>query len=260
MMDVIIVNLSDRIDDDKMAKAVAAINKQVNLHFQPEWGVGGRIHATRLSLQNGQQAPINIPTDATVYFGDMTQDPATGISIKGGYHDTNYKHTPYGFVFLDVCEKYNEDWTCTLSHEVLEMLADPRASMTVSGPAPGAGPDGPFVNYSLEVCDPTQSDSYLVDEVSVCNFVMKSYFAIPGGASQTNYLKLDLKPFGVRPLGYINYSDGSNTHTINGNRVDGARLAAREMMGEVRRNARRAARLRDSGHKRHAQNSRSEDG
>ena len=50
-----------------------------------------------------------------------------------------YGGTPYGFVYLDICARYGENWTTTLSHEVLELLADPNAAMTVAGPRPKGG-------------------------------------------------------------------------------------------------------------------------
>ena len=45
---------------------------------------------------------------------------------------------------------YGEVWTSTLSHEVLELLGDPTAVMTVTGLAP-KGASG-SVHYDLEVC------------------------------------------------------------------------------------------------------------
>ena len=128
------------------------------------------------------------------------------------------------------------------SHELLELLADPNVVYNIQGPAP-AGASAPQVLYSLEVCDPTQGDSYLMDgtAIAVSNFVTKAYFGVDSstGMAVTNHLKLDLKPFGVRPLGYVQYNDGIETQQVNGSSVDAGRLAARNMLGDYHRNKRR---------------------
>ena len=128
-----------------------------------------------------------------------------------------------------------------MSHEVLELLADPDATMTVTGPAPrGRG----HVHYDLEVCDPTQGDSYQIDNVSVSNFVGRSYFGLKNGNGKSNYLGLPLNPFGVRPKGYFQYEDGTGrTHQIMGEEVTPGQRAAKQRMGKLRRNRRREDRI-----------------
>jgi hypothetical protein len=243
-LNLVIANLTTTIDDDTFAAAVAAIGLQASQDFQPEWGAAANISGTRLALGGGRAA-IDAATGAVVYVGESSNDPTTGTAGVFGYHSDNLGQIPYAFVYLDVCTQYNEVWTCTLSHEVLELLADPTAVLSVSGPAPAsAGAPGQTVSYGLEVCDPTQSDTYQVDDVTVSNFVTKAYFGMVGGAAATNHLGLPLAPFGVRPHGYVQYEDSGGPHQINGERVDARRLAARAMLAQHRRNARRAAAVR----------------
>jgi len=162
----------------------------------------------------------------------------------GGYSQDNAdpSDTPYGFVYLDICKHYHEDWSSTLSHEVLELLADPTAVKTVTGARPhGSRSKRPSVYYDLEVCDPTQGDTYSIHGVIVSNFVTKAYFGIPGGAtSATNFRQLELAPFGVRPGGYFQYEDEHGAHEIDGEKVTPERKTARKLLGPYRRNARRA--------------------
>lgn len=242
-----IANISTTVDDPSFAAAVAAIGAQVSNDFAPEWGVDATLNGTRLSLQG--QAPLQSATDAIIYLGEESQDPTTGVANAYGYHFANYSHIPYGFVYLDVCAKYGEDWSCTLSHEVLELLADPTAAKMITGPDPraGAGP-GATVAYDLEVCDPTQGDTYLINGLKVSNFVMQSYFGMPGGSPNTNFLNLALTPFGVRPGGYFQYEDGTTALQVNGSSVPAARIAARSILGHYRRNGRRAERLTHRHH------------
>jgi hypothetical protein len=235
-----IANISDEIKAPAFDAAVAAISRQVAEHFQPEWGTAADIIGTVVPLAN-RKAPIAGDRDAIIYVGDSSQDPATGVENALGYHATNQGNIPYGFIYLDIVAEAGEEWTTTLSHEVLELLADPDATMTVTGPAPrGRG----HVHYDLEVCDPTQGDSYQIDNVSVSNFVGRSYFGLKNGNGKSNYLGLLLNPFGVRPKGYFQYEDGNGrTHQIMGEEVTPGQRAAKQKMGKVRRNRRREDRI-----------------
>ena len=241
-LNLMVVNLSTAIDDPTFSTTVAAIGVQVSRDFQPAWGSNATLSASRVAL-NGAQANINAAVDAVIYVGDSSNDPTTGVAGAFGYHSTNYGELPYAFIYLDVCAQYGEAWSCTLSHEILELLADPTTVLTAVGPAPaaaGAGPDQ-IVRYDLEVCDPTQGDSYRINNVTVSNFVTKAYFGMATESPATNFLNLALAPFDVRPGGYVQYEDSGGTHQINGAKVDAHRLAARAILAGYRRNARRTA-------------------
>lgn len=247
-MDLTIANISTQVSSAQLDAAIAAISSQVTNDFQPEWGAGANLRGIATSLQNG--AALQGNTDAIIYLGDSSQDPTTGVEGALGYHFNTHAGVPYGFVYLDISAMYDEDWSCTLSHEVLELLADPTAALTVAGPAPqtlnGPVPEGASgsVYYDLEVCDPTQGDSYTIAGITVCNFVGRSYFGLSGGNGQTNYLNLPLEPFGVSPGGYFQYEDGTGVHQIQGQRVTPRQLKGKELMGRGRRNARRKERLK----------------
>jgi hypothetical protein len=235
-----IANISTQIKAADLKTAVDAIGRQVTEHFQPEWGITANLNATPASIKN-RNVKIQGKHDAIIYLGDSSQDPTTGVKGALGYHSTNYGTIPYGFVYLDICAEYQESWTCTLSHEVLELLADPDAAMTVTGPAPKGAAGN--VYYDLEVCDPTQGDSYSINDVKVSNFVGRNYFGLTGGSGKSNYLDLALDPFGVRPGGYFQYEDGSGAHQIQGKNVTQRQLAAKRLMEAGRRNERRNQRI-----------------
>jgi len=242
-MRVTVVNVSHSIHSTEFHAAVAAIGKQVKEDFEPAWNISAILRGVTHSLAG--KAPIEGLNDALIYLGDSSQDPTTGVEGALGYHSTNHKDIPYGFVYLDICSEYGEEWTTTLSHEVLELLGDPAATLTVSGPDPRKATRR--VQFDVEVCDPTQGDSYLIDDVRVSNFVTPTYFGKAGGPSATNFLKLALKPFGVRPGGYFQYEDSRGAHQVNGKQAEAVlarRAAARKLMGLARRNTRRAERLK----------------
>jgi hypothetical protein len=240
-MNLTIANISTTIADSDLQTCVAAIGRQVTEHFQPEWGRGATVIGVTTPLKKGT-AKIQGVHDAIIYLGDKVQDPTTGIKKVFGYHAHHYSKIPYGFVYLDICEKYLEGWTSTLSHEVLEVLADPDSLFSVSGPDPRDPSRN--VHYEFEVCDPTQGDTYQINGVAVSNFVGRSYFKLSGGSGMLNYLNLPLAVFGVRPGGYFQYENGKTVHTVNGSEVTKEMLAAKKLMELGRRNARRAARLK----------------
>jgi hypothetical protein len=242
-MNLTVLNISSQIGDAEFQAAVAAICRQVKEDFQPEWGITADLRGATTSLTDGT-APIQGDQDAIIYLGDLSQDPTSGVGNVLGYHSDNYAGIPYGFVYLDICAQYGEVWTCTLSHEVLETLADPSANKTVPGPPPAR--TSRSVSYHFEVCDPTQGDSYAIDTIIVSNFVGRTYFGLAGVSGRSNYLDLPLTPFGVRPQGYFQYDDGEGVHLIQGAQITARQLAAKRLMGRGRRNERRKERIEQS--------------
>jgi hypothetical protein len=238
-MRLTIANISKSISASDFLAAVRAIRRQVNEDFGPEWSVSATLTATAINIAS--RAPVDGNDDAILYVGDSSQDPTTGVEGALGYHSENHSDIPYGFVYLDTCAEYGDTWTSCMSHEILELLADPTAAMTVTGPAP-PGHQG-NVYYDLEVCDPTQGDSYKIDSVEVSNFVGRSYFGLSGGSGQTNFLQLPLDSFGVRPGGYFQFEDGGKVFQVKGEKVTDKQFAARAKMKLARRNTRRARRL-----------------
>jgi hypothetical protein len=235
-----VANVSAKITTADFQAAIAAIGRQVTEDFQPEWSISASVRGVALSLK-GHKAPIEGHHDAIIYLGDSVQDPTTGVDNALGYHSENHANIPYGFVYLDICAEFGEAWTSTLSHEVLELLGDPTAAMTVTGPRPHGGQGS--VYYDLEVCDPTQGDSYQIDSIAVSNFVGRKYFGMAGGSGRTNYLNLPLQSFGVRPNGYFQYEDHAGSHQIQGESVTERQLAAKRLLKTGRRNERRSQRL-----------------
>ena len=242
-MRLTIVNLSATITRQQLDKVIAALDIQVKKHFAPEWKVQAQLHGV-MAKEKSPKVNVNGRHDAIIYLGDDSQDSTTGTENAFGYHSTTFRNIPYGFVYLDVCSKYKENWTTTLSHEVLELLADPTAVMTITGPHPKYKQRQAY--YDLEVCDPTQGDTYTIKGVEVSNFVTRAYFNLPDGVHEaTNYLKLPLKPFGVRRKGYFQYEDKRGAHEIDGKRPvreRAMRREARACMAGARRNTRRAER------------------
>ena len=139
--------------------------------------------------------------DAIIYFWDKTD-----ITNALGYHDKNNRGIPFGFVFTELSKEVGENWTVTLSHEALELIADPEVNLLVAGPHPVNR--NKIVFHWYEMCDAVQAEAYKIEDVEVSNFVLPLYFT--GGeelGGRNDFLGRShdgktLKSFGVNPGGY----------------------------------------------------------
>jgi hypothetical protein len=108
--------------------------------------------------------------------------------------------------------KLGDAWQATLSHEALELVADPESNLFVQGPNPRSPKRDVF--HWFEMCDAVQSQWYEIAGVPVSDFVLPLYFTRePEAGSRNNFLGVrdkktpPLKSFGVAPGGYIGYYD-----------------------------------------------------
>jgi hypothetical protein len=62
---------------------------------------------------------------------------------------------PYGFVFKELSDELDEEWTVTLSHEAMELIADPESNLYVLGPHP-KNPKRTCLHW-YEMCDAVQA-------------------------------------------------------------------------------------------------------
>jgi hypothetical protein len=239
-MRISVANISETIDELSFKTAVHAIERQVREDFAPLWGMDAAVRMIRAN-RNTKPNPDAALSDAIIYVGETHDDPQA-VESAVGYHSSNLKGIPYGFVFADVADKIGESWTTTLSHEVLELIADPEVNLLVMAPHPQS--PRRVVLRPYEVCDPVQGDTYAIDGVELSNFVTPLYFAeLPHPTNaQTNYMKLPLPRFGVRPSGYYSYLDleTGSYQNVFGERTDGERVSKlKEALGSTRRQRRR---------------------
>lgn len=240
-MRISIANVSQRITAAEFKTAVHAIERQVHEDFAPLWGMDASIRVIQVD-RNTKPDPDAALSDALIYVGEIGDDPGAPDEAVG-YHAGNLRGIPYGFVFQDIAKKTGEQWTTTLSHEVLELIADPEVNLYVLGPHPSKRRKLALRCY--EVCDPVQGDTYTIDTIEVSNFVTPLYFAeLPHPTiTQTNYLKLPLKRFGVRPNGYYSYVDldTHRTSDVYGDETSGPRIAkVKSALRSARRQHRRS--------------------
>jgi len=162
MIEIVILNLSTVVKDAELQKAVAAMQKQVSRDFFPLWGVDAK-----LTFIAGSKTPP--PKKSQMLILD-TSDSAEYL----GFHDLTSDGYPIGKVFAKSDIEGGSSWTVTLSHELLEMLANPSINLTVEAD----DPHGNSVFYAYEICDAVEGDEfgYEIDGVKVSNFVTPKYF------------------------------------------------------------------------------------
>lgn len=205
-MIISVINHTDgKISDEEVQRTLRAINRQIKEDFEPHWSLGATL---RLEGKGGakpkQQEAADMRGDAILYLWDKVN-----VANALGYHDRNNSGIPFGFVFTELSASLGENWTVTLSHEALELIADPEVNLLVAGQHPTNSRLDVFHWY--EMCDAVQAETYKIDEVEVSNFVLPLYFT--GGeevAGRNDFLGRShngktLRSFGVNPGGYIGF-------------------------------------------------------
>jgi hypothetical protein len=195
---VSVINASSVVTDDECRTLVAALQKQVSRDFAPIWG----IDATLVFVPTG-----GTPAPGTWWLSILDNTDRAGVL---GHHDLTPDGLPVGKSFAGTDKHFGHSWTVTVSHELLEMLADPDVNLSVFvHPAQGSG-----TLYAYEVCDACQDDSfgYDIDGVTVCNFVYPTYFQTfrqPGSTRFDHLGKLQKPVPTVLDGGYISAFDMS---------------------------------------------------
>lgn len=190
------INRSKRLTDEDILPVIRAINRQVQEDFYPYWSLSASL---RLEGKIGAKVDKNnlsdMRGDAVLYIADEAD-----MDDALGYHNTNFRGIPYGFVFLDVCARLKENWTVTLSHEALELIGDMQGNLLVQGPHPSDPQKEVF--HWFELCDAVQSQSYRIDGIDVSNFVLPAYFTLTEEeGSRNDFLARKTKGKGLASFG-----------------------------------------------------------
>lgn len=246
MLISVINHTGGELTDEVVQHALRAINRQIREDFEPYWSMGATLRLEgKAGAQPKPQDPADMRGDAVIYLWDTVDVPGAL-----GYHNRNNQGIPFGFVFTDLVEEIGESWTVTLSHEALELIADPEVNLLVKGPHP-ADPSRDVFHW-YEMCDAVQTDTYQVDHEEVSNFVLPLYFT--GGeetSGRNDFLGREhagetIQSFGVNPGGYVGFYDpqlkNHDTYTLHGDKAAARRL---ELKGKAKA-ARRAIRYQQA--------------
>jgi hypothetical protein len=237
----IINHTSAKIKDEELQSIIRAINRQINEDYTPYWSLGATL---RLEGRSGKQPEKEKPEDmrgeAVVYLWDEVN-----VDDALGYHDKNYSGIPFGFVFTELSKEMGENWTVTLSHEVLELIGDPEANLLVMGPHPNPAENNRTVFHWYEMCDAVQAQSYKIDDIEVSNFVLPLYFTgTDEFEGRNDFLGRitkgkSLTSFGISPGGYVGFFDPQkndmDTYSIKGDAVAKKRMEVKKKAEGARR-------------------------
>ena len=225
-----------KLKDKDVLSVITAINRQINEHFLPYWSMGAtlRLEGTVIGEEPDSENLADLRGDAILY---LCRDPLDGDFL--GFHERNHRGIPFGFVFTSIAKELGEDWSVTLSHEALELVADPEVNLLVKGPHPEHREREVFHWY--EMCDAVQGSFYKIDGINVSNFLLPLYFTLqnePG--SRNDFLGVGVPSFGVAVDGYIGFFDPelNDDDQFFANRKARARMAAKDRARLTRRSTR----------------------
>ena len=191
---VALVSESNAVTASLAASIAAAVQKQVQGDFSPLW----QVDATMSYFPTLDDVPVGY---WPIIIVDQLSDPNAG-----GFH-TDKNGQPYALVLSQ------GQVSVDVSHECLEMLADPFGSRTLAGDSikPGQG----RVEYLVEVCDPCEGDAYTysVNGLPVSDFYTPHFFDPMASPSVrydcTGAIK---KPLQLLKQGYISWLDPQSQH------------------------------------------------
>jgi len=160
----------------------AALQVQVSRDFAPQWDRDARI----LAIPPGHNPPEES-------WRLVILDYAGRGAL--GYHFVTSAGSPQAVVGV---VSSGERWPVVASHELLEMLSNPRLDACIYNPKL-------HQNIPREVCDPCEADAYPVNAASsgsiqVANFVYPSWFRSNHGGPFDQMRKIRA-PFDVSPNG-----------------------------------------------------------
>jgi hypothetical protein len=185
---IVVINKSNGlVADAALLKMVAAVQRQVSIDFARAWGIDANISMLRAG---NRQAP-----NPAAWWVVVLQHADQADAL--GYHDLTPQGRPLAKIFAEDVLEAGDQVSVTLSHEVLEMLADPKLNGFEHRLEDG-------LLYAREVCDPCESDEhgYRINGILVSDFVTPAYFH-EGSAGPFDHRRAIRAPFEILPGGYL---------------------------------------------------------
>ena len=208
---VALVSLTREISTSNLLQVSAAVQKQVVRDFSPVWGIRATVDAfERLQDVPNDYHPVVLFGDADellpeleLQIGDINAARLVEQFRSGrlaGIHLNAFTRQPFSLV--DV----GDGWSVAVSHEVLEMLADPYGNRLIAAAHPKD--EDERVKYLLEVCDPCQTVCYAVNGWKVSDFYTPRFFdPVHNPAAFYSFTGSIERPLQVLDGGYISWID-----------------------------------------------------
>ncbi|MET0658621.1 MAG: hypothetical protein ABW110_10760 [Steroidobacteraceae bacterium] len=240
----VINHTNGQVSDEELQSVIRAINRQIAEDFVTAWGMDASLHLEGRSQTHPEKVEVaDMRGDAVLYLWDQVDVPGAL-----GYHARNNQGIPFGFVFTTISQQIGEPWSVTLSHEALELIADPETNLLVMGPHPT---QNRVVFHWFEMCDAVQAETYDIDGIAVSNFVLPLYFtgtrSFDEVGARNDFLGRShsgqtLRSFGINPGGYVGFYDpelqDDDTFSLKGDGLAMRRFADKSQALEARRSVR----------------------
>lgn len=205
-----VFNVSSVVNNSEVIRVMNAQQKQINEHFFPVWDLYAKLEF----FQNQQDIPPE-------YYQISILDDSDQANALG-YHSLTSWGMPFARVFARTLQNYGIPWSLTFSHEVLEMIVDPYADVSVF--VRDTPTTGIIVFY--EMVDPCQSlqHSYTIDGVTVADFVFPEWFGFyQSPTGKYDYMGYIDNPLTILPGGYVLAyrvpNNGSDWEIISANKI-----------------------------------------
>jgi hypothetical protein len=215
---IVVVNKSDWLPARDLERVVAAAQKQVDRDFFPLWGWRAKLEIRNEQPERGAMCII------------MLNEPGKDDEGAEGYHFSD-EGLPTTYIFTrDEKGKRVENYAPTMSHEVLEMIADPGVNLYADGyyiTKTGRHMSA-FIPY--EVCDPVQENTYEINGRTMSDFVVPEWFEYEHKRNSMRFSFLDAvaEPFELAPGGYTDAVVGRTIRTQWGEEANRERRRHRQ--------------------------------
>jgi hypothetical protein len=217
-----IINASTVVSDDDLRDYTEALQIQVTEHFSPAWNC----NAVLTFVPKGQTP------DPKQWWLTVLDDVPQGDFL--GYHDVTPTGLPVGKVFAKLDLQYGDSVSVTLSHELVELLADPSCTDCMSTW------QGNLI-YAKETADACEADNLGYEitiksgrKILVSDFVLPAYFCdeqTEGTTPKYDFCGHITKPFQILPGGYMSYLDTSKGEGWKEFTADDHNVASRKPVG-----------------------------
>jgi hypothetical protein len=208
---VALVSLTRTISTSNLLQVGAAVQKQVTRDFSPLWGIRATVDVfERLEDVPNDYHPVVLfgePDELLPQLEFNIGDIGAARLVEqfqagrlGGIHLNAFTRQPFSLI------KVEDGWSVAVSHEILEMLADPFGNRLI-GAAHLLDPEE-RVKYLVEVCDPVQTVGYTVNGWIVSDFYTPRFFdPVHNPAAFYSFTGAIERPLQLIEGGYISWID-----------------------------------------------------
>ncbi|HYX30719.1 MAG TPA: hypothetical protein VE863_19440 [Pyrinomonadaceae bacterium] len=191
------MNRSKTAKTAELKRFLPALQKQITRDFERAWGWGANLKLNAKKF------------DMKLVIRDHARGGDLGYHIEGG--------KPVAYVYAKDAKDAEGEYTSTLSHELLEMIADPNVNLYGAGKFRLKGKLHVGF-YAFEVCDPVQENYYHIHGVRVQDFVRPEWFEADHqpGAMKMNFMKTLDAPFELATGGYMEVFANRRWHSLTG--------------------------------------------